>query len=74
MIEARKKMDTLAEFFKRQCVLSGYTDEWDAYRRHDAGEKWPDALELSWQWYIAATYEFYALRDGPKGFLGKYGI
>jgi len=71
---AREKADMLEVAFEKQCVISGYRDKWDAYKKHEAGEKWPDNLEMIWQWYITATIDFYEMRDGPNGFLGKYGI
>ena len=71
---AREKADVLRECFKLQCVLSGYADQWEAYRAYDAGEQWPEPLELFWQWMNAAQHEFYLLRDGPNGFLGGKGL
>lgn len=60
--------------FMTECKSAGFPNEWAAYRAHDAGQKWPAALESAWQASSTATHAFYAARDGAGGFLGSRGL
>lgn len=72
--EAFREQHRLSAAFEVASVAAGYADHWDAYRADQRGEAWPEALVQAHAAYIAALHAFYALRDGPRGFLGGKGL
>jgi len=70
LTEAKALADQAFEAFCAQCKASGFADQWEAYKADVAGEVWPVALNSAHRDYLTKLHAFYALRDGPHGWLG----
>lgn len=71
---AYRLVGQLDQVWRAALAMSPYADEWAAYRAHEAGEAWPDYLELAHKAHREATHRYYLLRDGPHGVLGGRGL
>lgn len=68
LIAAREKWDFANAKFRKCLSDAGYRDEWGAFLSEHA---WPSELRAAFEALCEARHAFYALRDGPAGFLGK---
>lgn len=84
--DARRTADLSEQKWKT--TLARYypgMDVWTWYKAHDAVSNGDatadqkkaaenDEINAAHDQYIRDLHAFYLLRDGPKGFLGKYGV
>lgn len=74
LCEAKASADRGEDRFRTVCRAHGFADEWEAYRAEMRGETWPQALKDAHAAWMRALHGFFAMRDGPNGFLGARGL
>lgn len=73
LAELRSAANEAEADFDTACRSAGYGDRWAAYRAEPV-TGWPPALVVAADRYRDALQAFYAMRDGPRGFLRGRGL
>lgn len=70
----KQAADDAGAAFDKACKPHYADGRWGYYRAVECGQTVADSVESAFNAYHAATYAFYAARDGSKGFLGSRGL